>query len=359
MPKAIKSNVDGPEYVRRLARARESVVEEHANTLSDVEDDFDDEDSAFSTKTIDSDDHPDVYGDSARRHGDDDLSISSNEGPKQGPPDDDLAINNGIEATTQGMGDNGPAGPSLVTTTGGGTLPSIPRGRSKAHHLLEGKKLVFFSLDLETGGENCGIIQLSVEIVRGEIRRGGKTAAKDTFATIQRGEAVFHQDSCPAGTLFNEYVKPRDDAEWNMAGAVHGLSATHPSIVAARGISDVWRSFSLFVEKSLSADEEGCVVAYHGAASDMKWIWRLTQSPEAIHDMPAKLRWFLDPLKVIKEYVSCKVNPKKSGLQSLSLGAVWSHLNDGATLEGAHDSLVDARAQSDVLFHPHLASFVD
>ena len=38
---------------------------------------------------------------------------------------------------------------------------------------------------------------------------------------------------------------------------------------------------------------------------------------------------------------------------------MWSHINDGATLEGAHDSLVDARAQSDVLFHPHLVSFVD
>ena len=85
----------------------------------------------------------------------------------------------------------------------------------------------------------------------------------------------------------------------------------------------------------------------------------MTQSPDTIHKMPTKLRWFLDPHKVIKKYASCKVNPKKCGLQSLSLGSVWSHLNDGATLEGAHDSLVDARTQSDVLFHPHLVSFVD
>ena len=117
--------------------------------------------------------------------------------------------------------------------------------------------------------------------------------------------------------MFNEYVKPPEEAEWNTAGAVHGLSVSHPRIISARGISDVWQSFSLFVEKNLSADEEGCVVAYHGSASDMKWIWRLTQSPDAIHEMPTKLRWFLDPLKVIKEYTSCKVNPKKSGLQSL------------------------------------------
>jgi len=240
MPKAVPSNVDGPEYVRRLALARESVVDAHANTLSDAEDDIDDEDSQFTTKTIDSGDLRDIYGNAAGRPDDDDLSISSNEGPEHAPPGDNLAIDDGLDDVAERGGDNGSAGAPSATTTGGGALRGILRGRLKAHHLLEGNKLVFFSLDLETGGENCGIIQLSVEIIRGEIKRGGTTAAKDTFSSLQWGEGVFHEENCPSGTMFNEYVKPREDAEWNTAGAVHGLSVSHPSIISARGISDVW-----------------------------------------------------------------------------------------------------------------------
>jgi hypothetical protein len=232
--------------------------------------------------------------------------------------------------------------------------PSVPRGRSKVHQLLNSKRLVFVSLDLETGGESCGIIQLSAEIVRVELKRGGKSAAKDTLSVLTRGWGALRGDA-----EFNEYVNPGDDAEWNMAGAVHGLSESHPSIRSARDINVVWKAFAAFIEKNLSDDEEGCVVAYHGAASDMKWLWRLTQRPDAVHSMPAKLKWFLDPLKLIKGFVGCKLNPKKSKLASLSLGCVWSYIKDGKTLEGAHDSLVDARAQTDILFHPHLVPYID
>ena len=185
---------------------------------------------------------------------------------------------------------------------------SVPRGRSKVHRLLKEKKLVFLSLDLETGGESCGIIQLSAEIVRVELKRGGKSAAKDTLAGLTRGTGTFHEVSNPGAGLFNEYVNPGDDAEWNTAGAVHGLSDSHPSIRSARDIGAVWKAFCMFIENNLSESEEGCVVAYHGAASDMKWIWRLTQRPNAVHEMPAKLKWFLDPLKLIKAFVGCKLN---------------------------------------------------
>ena len=215
MPKAVSSNVDGPEYVRRLALARESVVDAHANTPSDAEDDIDDEDSQFTTKTIDSGNLHDIYGNAAGRPDDDDLSFSSNEATEDAPLDGDLAIDDGPGDIAEGGGDNGPSGAPSATTTGGGALQGIPRGRSKAHHLLEGNKLVFFSLDLETGRENCGIIQLSVEIIRGEIKRGGKTAVKDTFSTIQRGEGVFHEEKFSSRTLFNAYFKPQEDMRSN------------------------------------------------------------------------------------------------------------------------------------------------
>ena len=62
MPKAVPSNVNGPEYVRLLALARESVVKAHANTPSDAEDDIEDEDSQFIMKTIDIGDLHNIYG---------------------------------------------------------------------------------------------------------------------------------------------------------------------------------------------------------------------------------------------------------------------------------------------------------
>ena len=91
----------------------------------------------------------------------------------------------------------------------------------------------------------------------------------------------------------------------------------------------------------------------------MKWIWQMTQCPDAIHEMSTKLKWFLDPLKIIKKFTGCKINPNKRKLKSLRLGAVWSFINDGETLAGANDSLFDARAQVDVLVHPHFVPYPD
>ena len=74
------------------------------------------------------------------------------------------------------------------------------------------------------------------------------------------------------------------------------------------------------------------MVAYHGAVLNMKWIWSLTQQPGAVHKIPAKLKWFLDPLKLIKAFAWCKLNPLKRKLTSLFLGTVWSHINNGKNL---------------------------
>ena len=87
MPKAVSTGIDGSEYVRRLALAQGSSVDECANMPSDDEDDFDDEGSQFTTKTIESGDLRDIYGNAVGRPDDDDLSIFSNEGPENAPPD--------------------------------------------------------------------------------------------------------------------------------------------------------------------------------------------------------------------------------------------------------------------------------
>ena len=359
MPRRRSRAVDGPEYIRRLASARVSTRESTADTFSDVDDPGDDEDSCFTTKTIDSCDLDNIAGDIGTPPEAEDASISSDERSEVGgfAEDSTEQIATG-EGESEGE-DGGDTAPSAAAKAGGDASQRPPRGRSILHGHLNDGRVKFLSLDLETGGEECGMIQLSAEFVRPKLNRGGKTAAKDSLASLDRGEDVFHAQNNPQGTVFNEYVNPGEDAEWNDEAGVHGLSSTHPSIRSARKINEVWKSFCLFVDNNLLENEEGCVVAWNGAGSDMKWIWRLTQATGATESMPPKLKYFLDPFRVIKAYPSCRINPEHSGLKSLSLGAVWKHLNNDETLEGAHNSLVDAKAQSDILFHPLLITFLD
>ena len=58
--------------------------------------------------------------------------------------------------------------------------PNSPKLRSDAHDIIVNQKAVFLSLDVETGGELAGIIQLSAEISRIEIEQQGKSFSKDT-----------------------------------------------------------------------------------------------------------------------------------------------------------------------------------
>ena len=51
------------------------------------------------------------------------------------------------------------------------------------------------------------------------------------------------------------------------------------------------------------------MIAYNGETCDLKWIWRLTQAPGLPYVMPKNLKYFIDPLRVIKNYKGCKLNP--------------------------------------------------
>jgi hypothetical protein len=61
-------------------------------------------------------------------------------------------------------------------------------------------------------------------------------------------------------------------------------------------------------------------VAWNGEKCDLKWLWCLTQAPNAIYHLPEKLRYFIDPFRVINKYTSCKIHRTKSHVESLSLG---------------------------------------
>ena len=51
--------------------------------------------------------------------------------------------------------------------------------------------------------------------------------------------------------------------------------------------------------------------------------------------MPAKIKYFIDPYRVIGSYGSCSLNKKKSKLDSYELGVIWKYINDGYNLNGS------------------------
>ena len=106
-------------------------------------------------------------------------------------------------------------------------------------------------------------------------------------------------------------------------------------------------------------DEFIVLVAWNRETCDLKWLWKLTQMPISQLSLPNAFKYFIDPLRVIINYKGCKLYPSKSKLDSLELGCIWKHINDGQNLNGAHNSLVDVKAQSDVLIHPSFVPYID
>jgi hypothetical protein len=64
---------------------------------------------------------------------------------------------------------------------------SIPGGRSIAHHTLNNHLCQYVSIDVETGGEIAGIIQLSAEIVHMKLVSKGRKLASDKAEDCRRG----------------------------------------------------------------------------------------------------------------------------------------------------------------------------
>ncbi len=46
-------------------------------------------------------------------------------------------------------------------------------------------------------------------------------------------------------------------------------------------------------------------------------------------------------------------------MQGLALGVVWSYIHGGLCPENAHDSIVDAKAQTDVLIDARFVPFIN
>lgn len=208
------------------------------------------------------------------------------------------------------------------------------KSSSLADHWFQNQKVLFVSFDLETGGENAGILQISATM-------------KD-----QSGNGVGH--------AFNSYVKPAANAHISEeSSAIHGLKIDDERLVNAEPIKIVWPKFTSWANENHTDDRVGIFVAWGGASCDLNWIYKLLHDPAyAEYDLvfPDWIKFFMDPCRVIRHYSMCQINPSKSEIPNLKLKTVYQHVT-GDPLEGAHDSLVDACGQMRIIFDKRFKGF--
>ena len=135
---------------------------------------------------------------------------------------------------------------------------TIPRGRSIAHEVIREGKVVYVSFDIETGGEHCGILQLSAEMIRIELvpkqTKKGESSGGDTAKNIRR-----------LSSTFNSFVNPGEGAIFAPeATAVHGLHSSDHRISSAEKIEAVWAKFCRWLDENMSEGESAVLVAWNG-----------------------------------------------------------------------------------------------
>jgi hypothetical protein len=156
--------------------------------------------------------------------------------------------------------------------------------------LTHGRSIIFH-VDLEHGGDACGVLQLSV---------------------------VAYDPSAEAKIIgeFDEYIKPPANAVWSdHASDVHGIYPTDARITSALGIAEVWKRFVTFIEGHLgNGMKKGIIAAWGGQSCDCEWLFRITEDKHhGVLFMPRWCPYFMDPKKVVSHYASCKLNSKHSG----------------------------------------------
>ena len=216
---------------------------------------------------------------------------------------------------------------------------TIQPGNSVASDLIKNNELFIISFDLETGGEDCGICQISAVAVDLQ----GKTV-----------ESKFDSE-------FDSYVKPPVQAKWNQhAMNIIGYGPSDPRIQNANPINIVWPQFVSWCENLVTErNQKAVLVAWNGESSDMKWVWQVTSpSGQWKLKMPEGVDFFCDPCGAIKHFKSCQLNNAKTGVGH-ALGSVYQYVT-GKQLIDQHNSLADAKAQVSVMFDKHfIETFFD
>ncbi len=115
----------------------------------------------------------------------------------------------------------------------------------------------------------------------------------------------------------------------------------------------------MWLSEHTSAAETISLVAWNGGACDLKLLWRLTQAPNSQYFGPANVRYFINPCRVIAKYKLCKLNKTKTKTQGHALGVVWSYIHGGECLGNVHDSIVNAKAQTDVFIEARFVPLIN
>ena len=169
-----------------------------------------------------------------------DSEISANSDPLPQLIDNPASIQENLQNTSHednSTPNTNPLSPNNKNNEGNDDLPTIPKGRSITHPYFVNNKIVFLSSNIETGGEHCGILQLSAEIVRIDLEvkqnKNEESAVDNTVKDIRREPLTF-----------NKYMNPGEGTVVADAStAIHGLHSRHPKILEAEEIYGVWSRF--------------------------------------------------------------------------------------------------------------------
>ena len=110
----------------------------------------------------------------------------------------------------------------------------------------------------------------------------------------------------------------------------------------------MWQDFCAHVHNAFGGKQDyvGVLVAWNGKSCDMEWVYKFIHaSTDNSCAMPPQIEYFMDPYQIIKKYKGCDLHPLKSKIQDLSLSTVYKYVTGHSSLPGAHNSLVDCKAQ--------------
>lgn len=268
--------------------------------------------------------------------GSDDDMVDVEETGADGPPPAPLLEGNmSVPNSTA----NQPAAAVPASTSAASTTKRKPsRTVSIAHEDMEAGKLVLVHVDIETtAGSDKEIVQLSC-----------------VMADYRTNQVIGE---------FDEYVQPPKDTDWDFTACqgTHGLLPNDARITEALSIKEVWPKFVEFCESGIGAGAKvGAFVAWNGK-TDLEAFFRITEytyKDQLV--MPKGYDYFIDPMAIIKGYTGCKLNDKHrrdDQNKGYALDATYQAAF-GTEMDGAHSSIVDARAQhkivSDSRVHPYL-----
>ena len=198
--------------------------------------------------------------------------------------------------------------------------------------IIDKSNAICISLDLEHGGDKCGVTQLSAVL----FKLGGLEESSFSKDVVIR-------------EVFNEYVRPPPSAIWNpICIEKTGLHPDNSNILKADPIDLVWKRFVNYLKKYINGEKRGILIAWNGSSCDLEWLYRYTQAPGSTLSFPPRVKYYMDPYREISRTPGCKIHASKSKLQSYNLSSVYNFVI-GKELSGAHCSLVDAKAQASVV----------